>query len=136
MSTFLTGSGLGRGKRGQEVGLPEQGHLLSLIVSNWKAGETEICPLPSHHGGYWVDLKVSDDIRVTAPIGKGGRGLAGLAQDYMQTCPGSFLHAGHGHRSRRNRLALLWNSSLEEVLAPKGTGLGAGEPWGPGGAKQ
>lgn len=83
---------------------------------------------PSHRGRYWTDLKVSDDVRVTAPVGKGDCGLAGLDQDYMQTCPGSFLHAGHGHRSRRNRAALLWSSSLGEVLTPKGNSLGAGAP--------
>lgn len=80
--------------------------------------------------------RLSVDIRVTTPFGKRDCGLAGLG------CPRSFLHSGHGHRNRRNGMALWWSSSLRAGLTPKGTSLGAlqqvgaREPWGPGGAKQ
>lgn len=67
-------------------------------------GESDLS-FSSHHGGFWVDLRISTNVRVAA-IGKGGCGL-GLDQDCMGTSPGSFLHAVRGHRGGRNKVVLL-----------------------------
>lgn len=55
-------------EREWEVGLPDWGHLLSLTI-RLRGRERDLLSY-SHHGGYWVDFRVSVDVRGAAFIGK------------------------------------------------------------------